>query len=168
MPFSNLNWGEGRTAPWVGLLLGQEHAEGTTVAGKSQQGPRVAARPGLSRAKPLGPVQACGASERGGRRPSHSCLSREGKERGPSFSSASPPWPSLPACLAAGSPRGARPRQRSLPSGPAAAQGGTARQPDREQLNPPLASPRHSLLRFPVCGYGAQRVPLSHQVLQVP
>lgn len=47
-------------------------------------------------------------------------------------------------------------------------EGGTASQPARAQLNPPLASPWHSLLHFPVCGYSTQRVPLSHQVLQVP
>lgn len=44
----------------------------------------------------------------------------KGSERGRSFSSASPPWPLLLASPAAGSPRGAEPRHRNLPSGPAA------------------------------------------------
>lgn len=38
----------------------------------------------------------------------------------------------------------------------------------RAQLNPPLASPWHSLLVFQSVVNSTQRVPLSHQVLQVP
>lgn len=125
MPFPNLNWGEGRTARWVGLLLWAEACWGHDCRWKiTAKSPRRRC-PGLfpgpspsGRCRPAAPA----ASARGGCRSSHSCLSREGERAGtllllsfPALAFAS----SQPRCWEPPESR-AVPRDRSLPSGPAA------------------------------------------------